>query len=518
MADKKIAATETIGSEKDSNNHLSDNDNNNNHNISSLAPPEKTRWERSWPTIACGAGLFSDGYLQSVIGPVNTCLKTIYGTAYTGSNAAQNVTSIAFAGTVLGQLVFGYTSDHYSRKWSLLVSTIILFVFAALSAGSYGAGGTLSGMIAALTAYRFLLGIGIGGEYPAGSVGCAESTGELKEGHRNRWFCLFTNTQIDFGFTVGCLVPMRTIITRIAPNNLGLVWRLSLGLGVVPPLSLMYLRFKMKEPESFAREGFVHVKTPYWLALKFYGPRLCLVAGIWFIYDFLTYPFSIYSSAWIDVIQPDAALWQTFGWSALVNFFYLPGAIFGSFTSDWMGPRRALMTFVVAQGVVGFIMSGCYGYLKMPQNIGGFVVVYGIFLALGEMGPGDNIGLVASKTCATGIRGQYYAIAAACGKIGGFIGQYIFPYIQDAGGPADSVRAGQYPFYVASSLCFVSAFLVWCLPTINQDTIEKEDIQFREYLEAHGFDTTKMGDQQWQRTQSVHSARAEETGSDSKSQ
>lgn len=76
----------------------------------------------------------------------------------------------------------------------------------------------------------------------------------------------------------------------------------------------MYLRFKMKEPESFAREGFVHVKTPYWLALKFYGPRLCLVAGIWFIYDFLTYPFSIYSSAWIDVIQPDAALWQTFGW------------------------------------------------------------------------------------------------------------------------------------------------------------------------------------------------------------
>lgn len=26
----------------------------------------KTRWERSWPTIACGAGLFSDGYVQSV--------------------------------------------------------------------------------------------------------------------------------------------------------------------------------------------------------------------------------------------------------------------------------------------------------------------------------------------------------------------------------------------------------------------------------------------------------------------
>jgi MFS family permease len=161
-------------------------------------------------------------------------------------------------------------------------------------------------------------------------------------------------------------------------------------------------------------------------------------------------------------------------------------------------------------------MSGCYGLLKQPDNIAGFVVVYGVFLALGEMGPGDNIGLVASKTCATGIRGQYYAIAAASGKIGGFIGNYIFPYIINAGGGEGTVRGGQYPFYVASALCFVSAILVWCLPTIHQDTIENEDLKFREYLEAHGFDTTKMGDMNWQRTQDVASEKAgEATGSKS---
>lgn len=28
--------------------------------------PQKSRWQRSWPTIACGAGLFSDGYLNGV--------------------------------------------------------------------------------------------------------------------------------------------------------------------------------------------------------------------------------------------------------------------------------------------------------------------------------------------------------------------------------------------------------------------------------------------------------------------
>lgn len=35
------------------------------YNVPLDATP-KGRWERSWPTIACGAGLFSDGYLNNV--------------------------------------------------------------------------------------------------------------------------------------------------------------------------------------------------------------------------------------------------------------------------------------------------------------------------------------------------------------------------------------------------------------------------------------------------------------------
>lgn len=34
--------------------------------VAPLENIEKGRWERSWPTIACGAGLFSDGYLNGV--------------------------------------------------------------------------------------------------------------------------------------------------------------------------------------------------------------------------------------------------------------------------------------------------------------------------------------------------------------------------------------------------------------------------------------------------------------------
>lgn len=54
------------------------------------------------------------------------------------------------------------------------------------------------------------------------------------------------------------------------------------------------------------------------------------------------------------------------------------------------------------------------------------------------------------------------------GKIGAFIGTYIFPHIENAGGGPGTVKGGQYPFYLASSLCFLSACLVWLLPRIDQ--------------------------------------------------
>ena len=89
-------------------------------------------------------------------------LAQLYPTQYATSPARSNVSSITFAGTVVGQLFFGWYSDHFSRKWALLISTFILILFAILGTASYGAGGSIDGLFAALTAYRFFLGIGIG--------------------------------------------------------------------------------------------------------------------------------------------------------------------------------------------------------------------------------------------------------------------------------------------------------------------------------------------------------------------
>lgn len=203
------------------------------------------------------------------------------------------------------------------------------------------------------------------------------------------------------------------------------------------------------------------------------------------------YAFGIYSSSILSGIYDDQApLTTIFGWNTVINMFYLPGSIIGSFVSDKLGPKNTLILGVSTQAIVGFIMAGVYG--KISTKIAPFAIVYGIFLSLGELGPGNNIGLLAAKTCATGVRGRYYGIAAAVGKIGAFIGTWVFPYIQSAGG--NKIQSAQYPFWVASSLCILSAVIAFFfIPDIGQDTIADEDIRFRDYLESQGWDTRQLG-------------------------
>ncbi|KAI8653042.1 MFS domain-containing protein [Fusarium keratoplasticum] len=450
--------------------------------------PQRPWVETALPVFACGAGLFSDGYINNVIGSVNTTLKIQYKDVYINSNAFKYVADIAFAGTVVGQLIFGFLADHWSRTNTLMVSTVILIIFTALATGSYWHGEPV-GMFNMLTAWRFFVGIGIGGEYPAGSVGCAESSSQMKKGTRNRWFILFTNSMIDFGFVIGAFVPY-VVAAACHNGHLSTIWRTSLGIGVVFPLVLFVMRLGLKEPEEFTQHSMRH-QTPYWLVLRYYWFRLLCVSLVWFLYNFSSYAFGIYSSSILSGIYgEDAPLTTVFGWNTVINMFYLPGTLLGAFVSDWIGPRYTLALGVTLQAIVGFIMAGVYS--KISNHIAAFAVVFGIFQALGELGPGNNIGLLAAKTSATGVRGRYYGIAAATGKIGAFVGTWVFPYIQKAGG--NDTESAQYPFWVSSSLCILSAAIVLiCIPHVGQDTIAIEDQKFRDYLQEHGWDTAQLG-------------------------
>jgi len=133
----------------------------------------------------------------------------------------------------------------------------IVALFSLLSAASRGAGGSITGTLAALSAFRFLLGIGVGAEYPCGSVAAAEqSEGEgIAKNAQHRWFALATNTMIDFGFVVAAFVPL-VLLWIFKENHLRAIWRISLGLGFVPAVAVFIWRLSSSKILCHANESY----------------------------------------------------------------------------------------------------------------------------------------------------------------------------------------------------------------------------------------------------------------------
>ncbi|KAK7679112.1 hypothetical protein QCA50_017872 [Cerrena zonata] len=118
----------------------------------------KVNKKNLWNAFVSGAGLFSDGE----------------------STAISNISAIVFVGTIVGQLSFGYISDHMSRKQGMMIANTMLIIFTLLCAvGTWGKNGSPQGLFAALTVFRFFLGIAIGAEYPTSSVIASEFANEL---------------------------------------------------------------------------------------------------------------------------------------------------------------------------------------------------------------------------------------------------------------------------------------------------------------------------------------------------
>ncbi|KAG6919871.1 hypothetical protein DXG01_015579 [Tephrocybe rancida] len=300
---------------------------------------------------------------------------------------------------------------------------------------------------------RFFLGIGLGAEYPCGSVSASEQSEEkvINKNAWHRWLALATNTMIDFGFVIAAFTPL-VLFWIFGNDHLRAVWRLSLGLGVVPALAVFIWRLKMDEPLRYKKDSMKNTRIPYKLVFKRYWRSLAAISAVWFLYDMIVYPFGIYSSTIVNNVTGQSTdLSVVFGWNVII---------------------------------------------KLTEHIAAFAVLYGIFLSFGEFGPGNCTFILASKSCPTGVRGQYFGVAAATGKIGAFVGTWVFPPIikgQSFGG-ADTLRGNTGPFWIGSGVALLSALitLVFIKP-LTPEGMEKEDRDFREYLESQGFDTSGMG-------------------------
>ena len=384
------------------------------------AAPRKLRRRA---VLVSGIGFFTDSYDLFVIGIVSTLLK---GEWHLGTSQVSLLNAVMLGAAFLGATFFGRLADAIGRTRVYWMSAALM-VLAAI-------GSALSPNLAVLTVFRFLLGFGVGGDYPVSAVLMSEYAGHKDRG---RQVGLVFSAQA-VGLIVGPLLALAFLGGGAGP---GLTWRLLLGLGAIPAAAAVWLRRKLPEPERFkAAAAAAKPSRAQRKAMKpdaglraFLANRRLLVlltgtAGTWFLLDYAYYGNTISTPRIIDLIKPNASETTTIAIQlGIFAVAAVPGYILAIAKMDRIGHRRLQL--------VGFVLMGvCFAVLSlvpaMTTLVVPFLMVYGISYFFTEFGPNVTTFVLPGELFPTSVRATGHGISAGIGKFGAFIGVFLFPVLQ----------------------------------------------------------------------------------------
>lgn len=143
------------------------------------------------------------------------------------------------------------------------------------------------------------------------------------------------------------------------------------------------------------------------------------------------------------------------------------------------------------QAILGFILGGALGPIETVLPL--FIIMYGVFLTLGEIGPGATIVVTTTESFPTALRGHGVGFAAAWSKAGAAIGTQVFKPILASWGN-DSLRGTQAVFLIGSGFAVLGALIAWFIIPDLDNHLGNIDEEWKEYLKANGYDNIEWGD------------------------
>ena len=369
-------------------------------------------------------GFFTDAYDLFVIGTVAAIVTTQW---HLSTTETSWVTGAALLGAVAGAFLFGRIADVLGRKSVYALVAAIMIVGALASA--------FSPDFLFLVMARFVLGLGIGGDYPVSAVLMSEYSNRRDRG---RLVGMVFSMQA-LGLIVGPLVGLALLSSGVAQ---ALSWRLLLGLGAVPAATVIYLRAKMPESPRFqARvqgegeraaiqaaafsEGVLDASVVtadgerrMGLGEFITNSRMLLLllgtAGTWFLFDYAYYGNTLSLPAILKAVDAHATLEAKLAWTlAIFVVFAVPGYAMAVLRMDRIGHKRLqLIGFSVM--AVAFVALGAIA--RLTATVVPFLLVFGLSYFFVEFGPNTTTFVLPSEVFPVSMRTTGHGIAAGLGN------------------------------------------------------------------------------------------------------
>ncbi|KAF8214231.1 phosphate transporter [Mycena galopus ATCC 62051] len=485
-------------------------------------------WFHAKVCMVAGAGFFTDAYDLFAINIAATMIGYVYGDQIPGKAAKLNTNQdlgikvASPVGTLVGQLLFGWIADIVGRKklYGMELVIIIISTFAqALSAGNHAVS-----IVGVLIVWRFIMGIGIGGDYPLSATITSEFAPVRVRGRMMtavfaaQGWGNFASVLISFIVTVAFKNKLLSDPSVNDPVHMDYLWRIVIGLGCVPGVVALYYRLTIPETPRFtmdiernvlqAAEDINNVLTtgnftydPDTIYQRADAPRassadfaayfgkwkngkvLLGTAYSWFALDIAFYGLGLNSAIILEAIGFGTPL--TGGTQGLYDNLHnvtvgnlifsvaglIPGYWVAFFLIDsWGRKQMQLMGFTMLT-ILFIIMGFAYDVLSTTSTgRAAFVFLYCLTNFFQNFGPNTTTFVIPGEVFPTRYRSTAHGISAASGKFGAIVAQVGFSQMLNIGGPNAFIK---HIIQILAFLMLTGVFSTLLLVETKQKSLEE---------------------------------------------
>ncbi|KAI3949785.1 hypothetical protein MKW92_039975 [Papaver armeniacum] len=429
--------------------------------------------------VIAGMGLFTDAYDLFCITPVMKLIGRIY---YEDEDIDESVRGVvppsvvtitvatALIGTVFGKSVFGYCGDKFGRK-RVYGLALLIMIFSSIGCG-FSVCRTRKCVITSLCFFRFLLGFGIGGDYPISATIMSEFANKATRGS----FIATVFSMQGFGILTSSAVTMLLcgIFDRASdsknkvaqtPDEADLLWRLILMFGAIPAAMTFYWRMMMPETARYTalveknltqavkdmegvldipmsditeEDDVVPVSPTYGiLSMEFFrrhGQDLFACATSWFLVDVVFYSSNLFQShVYRDLLRDPHRLnayQQAYDVAKLQAIIAvcstIPGYWATVFFIERIGRVKIQMLGFLVMGICMFAIGIPYYQYWNDHTNAWFLILYGLTFFFANFGPNTTTFIIPAELFPARFRSTCHGLSGAAGKIGAIVGSVGF--------------------------------------------------------------------------------------------
>ncbi len=299
-------------------------------------------------------------------------------------------TTIFMFGWATGGLIFGVLGDRIGRAKTMVITILLYSVFTGLSSLSVG--------FWDFAGYRFLTGLGVGGEFAVGVALVAESLPAAARSYALGLLqALSAVGNISAAF-INIWIGKLQSSGAIGGEGQWAAWRWMFVIGAIPALLALIIRWRLKEPEAWlqAKASGEHkqkefgsyralFRNPLWRRNAIIGVILAC-SGVFALWGIVFYCFELVRTAFRPILEAqglsqaavEGGLKGLAGNAGLaLNIGAFLGMIGFSYLTQWLGRRKAFAITYVG-GMIS--TAAVFYFLRDPSQTWWMIGIMGMFV------------------------------------------------------------------------------------------------------------------------------------------